>query len=64
MEWSKRLAGLLIVMLGIVLFLIGANFYNNIAGWAGLFVFFGGILAYLFLRVLSRATKSSVNQKP
>jgi hypothetical protein len=50
LDW-KGLACLLVVILGVVLFLYGANFYNNFVGWAGVYLFVGGILAYVFVRI-------------
>jgi hypothetical protein len=62
-EW-KGLACLLVVILGIILFLYGANYYNNIVGWAGVYLFFGGIVAYVLLRVFWHRAKSVSDQKP
>ena len=50
---------LLIVILGIILFVYGANYYDNIIGWTGIYLFLGGIIAYILLRVLSRPAKST-----
>lgn len=63
MEW-KGLACLLVVILGIILFLYGANYYNNIVGWAGVYLFVGGIVAYVLLRVFWHPAKSASDQKP
>ncbi len=38
---------ILLVILGIALFLVGANIYNAIVGWAGVYMIIGGILLYL-----------------
>jgi hypothetical protein len=62
-DW-KGLACLLVVILGIILFLYGANYYNNIVGWAGVYLFFGGIVAYVLLRVFLYRAKSAPDQKP
>ena len=62
MNW-KGLACLLVVLLGVFLFLYGANYYNNVAGWAGVYLFVGGILAYVFLRILFSETKDTSDQK-
>ena len=50
MDW-KGLACFLVVILGVILFLYGANYYNNVVGWAGVYLFVGGIVAYVLLRV-------------
>jgi len=63
MGWREGLACLFVIILGIVLFLYGANYYNNLVGWAGVYVFVGGILAYVFLTIFSRL-KKAVSQKP
>jgi hypothetical protein len=39
------------VILGIVLFLYGANYYDPITGYAGLAWFFGGIIVEIVFRV-------------
>ncbi len=38
---------ILLVILGIALFLVGANIYNAFVGWAGVYMVIGGILLYL-----------------
>ena len=63
MDW-KGLACLLVVILGVILFLYGANYYNNFVGWAGVYLFFGGIAAYVLLRIFWHQSKSVVDQKP
>ena len=62
-EW-KGLACLLAVILGIILFLYGANYYNNIVGWAGVYLFIGGIVAYALLWVFRYLGESPSDQKP
>jgi len=53
----------MVLILGIILFLYGANYYDNFVGWAGVYLFVGGILAYVLLKVFSRKKKSVVDQK-
>jgi hypothetical protein len=50
--------------LGFALFLYGANFFDAIVGWIGVYLFFGGILAYLILYIYSEWTKKKEDQKP
>lgn len=38
-----------IIVLGIILFLVGANLYNAFVGWLGVFLFLGGIIALVAL---------------
>jgi multisubunit Na+/H+ antiporter MnhB subunit len=42
---------------GIVFFLVGANIYNAIIGWFGVFLFLGGILALIMLSVYNSLSK-------
>jgi membrane-bound ClpP family serine protease len=54
-------ACLSIVLLGVVLFLYGANYYNAAVGWAGVFLFIAGILAFLLLYIYSELTQKPQN---
>ena len=40
-----------LIILGIILFLIGANIYNEFVGWLGFFLGVGGIVAWIVLYV-------------
>jgi hypothetical protein len=53
----KSLAILFVVILGIVLFLYGANYYDEVSGWSGLFLIVAGIIAYLILGVYGALRK-------
>jgi membrane-bound ClpP family serine protease len=46
-----------LIILGILLFLVGANYYNSLVGWLGVFLFVGGILALIILYVYNSLTK-------
>jgi len=59
-DWACLIA----VILGFVLFLYGANFYNSIVGWIGVYLFFGGILVFLVLYIYGELTKKEEVQKP
>jgi hypothetical protein len=63
MKW-KGLACLIVVILGVVLFLFGANYYDAVVGWTGLGLFVGGILVYALLRIFSSQSNSPSDQKP
>jgi divalent metal cation (Fe/Co/Zn/Cd) transporter len=52
------------VILGFVLFLYGANFYDAIVGWISVYLFFGGILVFLVLYIYDELTKKEEVQKP
>jgi membrane-bound ClpP family serine protease len=46
-----------VVLLGVVLFLYGANYYNAAVGWAGVCLFVVGILVFLVHYVYGELTK-------
>ena len=46
-----------IVVLGVVLFLYGANYYDATVGWAGVYLVIIGIIAILVLYVYGELTK-------
>jgi len=50
MSWED-LACLGVIILGIVLFLYGSNYYNAAVGWTGLCLMIGGFLAEIVLQV-------------
>jgi hypothetical protein len=52
------------VILGFVLFLYGANFYNALIGWVGVYFFFGGILVFLVLYIYRELTNKEEAQNP
>ena len=56
MSWINW-ACLGIVILGIILFLYGANYYDAAVGWAGVFLFIAGILAFLIHYIYGELTK-------
>ena len=53
-----------LILLGFVLFLYGANFYDAIVGWLGGFVILGGALALLLLYIYCELKKQGSVQKP
>jgi divalent metal cation (Fe/Co/Zn/Cd) transporter len=52
------------VILGFALFLYGANLFDAIVGWIGVYFFFGGILLFLILQIYGELTKKEEVQKP
>jgi hypothetical protein len=56
MPW-KGLVCLLIVLLGFILFLFGANYYAATVGWTGVGLFVGGIVLYVVLKLLESKQK-------
>ena len=59
-----NLACLVAVILGFVLFLYGANVYNAIVGWLGVYLLFGGILVFLVFYIYGELTKKEEVQNP
>lgn len=51
-----------LVLLGILLFLYGANFYNAFVGWFGVFLFVGAIVAWIVLYVYGALLKKNVQK--
>ena len=57
-------ACLAIVILGFMLFLYGANMYDAVAGWIGVFLIIGGILIFLVFYICGGLIKKEKVQKP
>ena len=48
-----------LIILGILLFLAGANNYGSLVGWLGVFLFVGGVVALIIIytyNILSKGT--------
>jgi hypothetical protein len=59
MSWTDwTLLGIFI--LGFLLFLYGANIYNAIVGYTGVYLFIGSIAAYLILYIYKELTKKKI----
>jgi len=54
--WKDVLCFLLVVV-GAILFLYGANYYNVAIGWTGLGVFISGFVVFLILKAYEIFTK-------
>jgi len=63
MSWTDWTC-LSVVILGFALFLFGANVFNAVVGWIGIFLFFGGIITFLVLYIYSELTKKEEVQNP
>jgi len=59
-----NLACLGMIILGFVLFLYGANFYDAIIGWVGVYLMIGGILVFLLFYIYNELTKKAEVQNP
>ncbi len=53
-----------IIIAGFVLFLYGANYYDITIGWVGVYLFVGGILAFLALHIYNLLVKRERVQSP
>jgi len=51
------LACLGMVILGFLLFLYGANFYEAVVGWVGVYLIIGGVLVFLLFYIYNELTK-------
>jgi hypothetical protein len=63
MSWVN-LACLGMVILGFVFFLYGANFYDAVIGWVGVYLIIGGILVFLLFYIYNELTKKTEVQNP
>ena len=50
-------ACLALIVLGIILFLYGANYYDAFVGYFGIFLFVGGLIALIALYIYNWLTK-------
>jgi hypothetical protein len=55
--WQTDLAFLLLVILGLVLFLYGANYYSATVGWTGVGLLAVAFFGYIALRAYEASTK-------
>ena len=53
----KDLVGLIMIILGTILFLYGSNSYNSLFGWGGLYVLASGIVTEIVLEVYKSIRK-------
>lgn len=64
MSW-KDLVCLSVILLGIILFLYGSNYYNATVGWAGVYLIIGGFLTEIALQIYETLIKKrETDQKP
>lgn len=57
MKLRKDVLCFLLVIVGAILFLYGANYYNAAIGWTGLGVFISGFVIFLILKAYEIFTK-------
>ena len=63
MSWTDW-ACLGIFILGFLLFLVGANIYNLIIGYSGIYIFIGAIAAYTIIYAYKELTTKAPVQNP
>ena len=56
LRW-KDVVCVLMIVVGLLAFLYGANYYVELAGWAGLGLFIGGFVVYFVLKGYEFLTK-------
>ena len=57
----KNVVLLCVVLVGLILVLYGANYYNALSGWTGVCLGVDGFLAEVILRVFRRVRKREVD---
>ena len=50
---------MVVFVLGFLLFLYGANTYNAVVGYSGVYLFIGSIAAYLVIYIYKELTKKT-----
>lgn len=56
MTW-KDLIGLVVIIIGIILFLYGSNVYNAVFGWSGFYLIIVGIVIEIIFEVYKSIRK-------
>jgi hypothetical protein len=56
MSW-KDMVCLSVVIVGIVLFMYGSNYYDETTGWSGVYLMVAGFFAEIILKVYENLTK-------
>ena len=60
MSWKEILCVCVIVM-GVILFLYGANYYNAVIGWTGFSLILGGFFAEIAFKVYESVRKKAIS---
>jgi hypothetical protein len=58
-----KLFFILVIIVGIILFLYGANYYDATVGWTGVGLSIAGVVAFIVFYVHSQLTKKPSLQK-
>lgn len=59
MPW-KEIVCICVIVIGVILFLYGANLYNAAVGWTGFFLIIGGFFAEIAFKVYERVRKKAM----
>jgi len=54
---SKEILGVCVIVIGAILFLYGANYYNAMIGWTGFSLIIGGFFAKIVFKIYERVRK-------
>jgi hypothetical protein len=57
----KDLVILCVGIIGIIAFLYGSNYYDDVVGWSGIFLFVGAIVAEIVLKIYDALGKKKGN---
>ncbi len=63
MSW-RELVYVVLMVVGIVLFLYGANYYDAVVGWVGVGMIFAGVVAEVVEKIYEFVSKRRGTQKP
>jgi len=63
MSWTD-LTLLCLFIIGFLLFLVGANTYNSVIGYSGIYLFIGSIIVYLVVYIYKEISKKKPDQNP
>jgi len=63
MSWTD-LTLLCLFIIGFLLFLVGANTYNSVIGYSGIYLFIGSIIVYLVVYIYKEISKKKPGQHP
>ena len=63
MSWTDWTL-LCLFIIGFLLFLVGANIYNAVVGYIGVYLLIGSIIAYLVIYIYKEITNKKPVQNP
>jgi membrane-bound ClpP family serine protease len=60
MSWKEILC-VCVIVVGVILFLHGANYYNAVIGWTGFALIVGGFFAEMVSKIYERVRKRKIS---